>query len=122
MPLAVAPLAVALLAAALLALAALWTCRFVRYRRAAQLSHARWLPFEGDASAARLLPGEGEAGAAVASTPDWPSLKPFMLSPIPEERFDYSGRDSESESVASARKDRRSTISVVPCTKFSICF
>lgn len=118
MALPVVELAVSLLGVAVLALVLIWIFRFVQYRRAVQLSHARWLPYDADGAAARLLPeGEDEngGGGVGSSTLDWPSLKPFMLSPIPEERFD-SGRESETESAASSvRKDRRSAISIVPC-------
>lgn len=122
MALPVVQLAVALLGVALLALALVWIFRFVQYRRAVQLSHARWLPYDADGAAARLLLADGDrergdedAGGGSAAL-DWASLKPFLLSPIPEERLD-SGRESETDSLAasSVRKDRRSAISIFPC-------
>lgn len=77
-------LAVALLGLAVLALALLWLFRFVQYRRAVRRSHARWLRYEHEAASGA---GDRDRDRGL----DWPSLKPFMLSPIPEERLD-SGR------------------------------
>ncbi|RLN93059.1 hypothetical protein BBJ28_00004506 [Nothophytophthora sp. Chile5] len=76
----VAELALALLGVAALALAALWIFRLVQYRRAVKRSQARWLNYEP----AQIYVDE-EMGL------DWPSIKPILLSPIPEERLE-SGR------------------------------
>ncbi|RLN94336.1 hypothetical protein BBJ28_00007784 [Nothophytophthora sp. Chile5] len=135
MQLDVAEVALALLGVAALALAALWIFRLVQYRRAVKRSQARWLSYEP----AQIYVDE-EMGL------DWPSIKPILLSPIPEERLE-SGRvrsaaalagngvvrvrethvvwfwggwqqESESDSMLSVRKDpmRLSAISVVACT------
>lgn len=80
MELGVAELAMALLGVTLLALLALWMYRMVQYRKAVRRSQARWLDYEP----APVLT-ESELGL------NWPSLKPILLSPIPEERLE-SGR------------------------------
>ncbi|KAL7690975.1 hypothetical protein Plhal304r1_c010g0038281 [Plasmopara halstedii] len=86
----------------------LWMYRLVQYRKAVQRSQARWLGYEP----APML-SEDEMGL------NWPSLKPFLLSPIPEERHE-SGRESENESMLSARRDSRrlSAISVLAYGSF----
>jgi hypothetical protein len=80
MELGVAELALVLLGITALALLALWMYRLVQYRKAVRRSQARWLAYEP----APVLT-EDELGL------DWPSLKPILLSPIPEERHE-SGR------------------------------
>lgn len=71
--------AIGLLCVSVLLLLLLWIYRFVQYRRAVQLSHARWLHYE---------PGLVVADEDQCSGIPWPSAKPIMLSPIPEERFE----------------------------------
>ncbi|KAG6594077.1 Carboxyvinyl-carboxyphosphonate phosphorylmutase [Phytophthora cinnamomi] len=108
MELGVAELALALLGATLLALLALWLYRMVQYRKAVRRSQARWLDYEP----APVLT-EDELGL------NWPSLKPILLSPIPEERLE-SGRESENDSMLSVRRDsmRLSAISVIAYGSF----
>lgn len=104
MELGAAEVALVLLSVTALALLALWLYRLVQYRRAVRRSQARWLGYEP----APVLT-EDELGL------DWPTLKPILLSPIPEER----GRE-ENDSVLSVHKDsmRLSTISVIAYGSF----
>ncbi|KAG1704941.1 hypothetical protein DVH05_004968 [Phytophthora capsici] len=103
-----AELALVLLGVTALALVALWVYRMVQYRKAVQRSQERWLAYD----TAPVLT-EDELGL------NWPSLKPILLSPIPEERLE-SGRESENDSMLSARRDslRMSTFSVIAYGSF----
>lgn len=85
MELGVAELVLALLAVTALALLAVWVYRLVQYRKAVRRSQARWLAYDP----APVLT-EDELGL------NWPSLKPILLSPIPEERHE-SGRVRRAE-------------------------
>ncbi|OWY96752.1 Carboxyvinyl-carboxyphosphonate phosphorylmutase [Phytophthora megakarya] len=107
MELGVAELALTLLAATALALLALWMYRMVQYRKAVRRSQERWLSYEP------AVLTEAELGL------NWPSVKPILLSPIPEERHE-SGRESENDSMLSARRDslRLSAISVIAYGSF----
>lgn len=98
-----AKMALTLVAITALALLVLWMYRLVQYRKAVQRSQARWLGYEP----APML-SEDEMGL------NWPSFKPILLSPIPEEKHE-SGRESENEMLVSARMDPRrlSAISVL---------
>lgn len=71
--------AIGLLCVSVLLLLLLWIYRFVQYRHAVQLSHARWLHYE---------PGQVFADDDQSAGIPWPSAKPIMLSPIPEERIE----------------------------------
>ncbi|ETK72544.1 hypothetical protein, variant [Phytophthora nicotianae] len=108
MEMGVAELALALLGVTALALLALWMYRMVQYRKAVRRSQARWLGYEP----APVLT-EDELGL------NWPTLKPILLSPIPEERHE-SGRESENDSMMSTRRDslRLSSISVIAYGSF----
>ncbi|CEG50428.1 uncharacterized protein PHALS_08140 [Plasmopara halstedii] len=108
MEMGAAKMALGILCITALALLMLWMYRLVQYRKAVQRSQARWLGYEP----APML-SEDEMGL------NWPSLKPFLLSPIPEERHE-SGRESENESMLSARRDSRrlSAISVLAYGSF----
>ncbi|GLE06642.1 hypothetical protein PINS_up016036 [Pythium insidiosum] len=92
-----------LLAVGLVLALGFWLYRYVQYRRAVRLSQMRWLHYESD-----VMANASERGM------DWPSMKPLMLSPIPEER----GRESM-ESLSSARRDlRASAVSFVSYGSF----
>ncbi|KAJ8525214.1 hypothetical protein ON010_g15900 [Phytophthora cinnamomi] len=67
----------------------------VQYRKAVRRSQARWLDYEP----APVLT-EDELGL------NWPSLKPILLSPIPEERLE-SGRVLSSSRMNSLRVGER---------------
>ncbi|KAJ0412388.1 hypothetical protein ATCC90586_005408 [Pythium insidiosum] len=82
-----------LLAVGLLLALVFWLYRYVQYRRAVRLSQMRWLHYESD-----VMANTSERRM------DWPSMKPLMLSPIPEER----GRESM-ESLSSVRRDLRAS-------------
>ncbi|CAI5742070.1 unnamed protein product [Peronospora destructor] len=103
MELGVAESALVLLGTMAIALFVLWVYRLVQYRQAVQRSQARWVAYEP----APVLTDD-DLGL------NWPSLKPILLSPIPEERHE-SGRESENDSMLSTRKDslRLSAISVI---------
>ncbi|CAH0490980.1 hypothetical protein KXD40_008902 [Peronospora effusa] len=92
-----------LLGAMAVALLVLWIYRLVQYRKALRRSQARWVAYEP----APVLT-EDDLGL------NWPSLKPILLSPIPEERHE-SGRESENDSMSSTRRDSLclSAISVI---------
>ncbi|KAK1937068.1 hypothetical protein P3T76_009846 [Phytophthora citrophthora] len=103
-----AELALVLLGVTALALVALWVYRMVQYRKAVRRSQERWLAYD-----TTPVLTEDELGL------NWPSLKPILLSPIPEERLE-SGRESENDSMLSARRDslRMSAISVIAYGSF----
>ncbi|CAH0521526.1 unnamed protein product [Peronospora belbahrii] len=108
MELRVEELALLFLSAMVLALIILWVYRLVQYRKAVDRSQARWVAYEPS-----TVLTENEMGL------DWPSLKPILLSPIPEERHE-SGRDSENDSIISTRRDSMclSTLSVIAYGSF----
>ena len=80
MELQVAESTLVLLGAMAVALFGLWIYRLVQSRQAVRRSQARWVAYEP----APVLT-EDDLGL------NWPSLKPILLSPIPEERHE-SGR------------------------------
>ncbi|TMW55298.1 hypothetical protein Poli38472_013189 [Pythium oligandrum] len=82
---------VTMLCIAILVTIIIWTYRYIQYRRAVRLSQMRWLHFEAD-----KIFDDTERSL------NWPTAKPIMLSPIPEEH----GRESM-DSLASAQRDRR---------------
>ncbi|TDH66927.1 hypothetical protein CCR75_007308 [Bremia lactucae] len=104
----VAKLTLVLLCVTALGLLVFWMYRLMRYRKAMRRSQARWLGYEP----APILT-ENDLGL------NWPTLKPILLSPIPEERHE-SGRESENDVMFSARKDPRrfSSVSVIAYGSF----
>ncbi|DAZ98294.1 TPA: hypothetical protein N0F65_008880 [Lagenidium giganteum] len=84
---------------AVVVLVLVWVYRYIQYKQAVKLSQERWLQYE---TATRLY--ATEEGGADREDLDWPSTKPLMLSPIPEEHWEH-GRESMDSSKATS--DRR---------------